>query len=140
VLFGLLPPKPSFSFRVPWLRDLPWGKVWSQKLDEKQGKGILSALKSEIERHEEGHLDNDLAYLADVAIRIRDAHIVDDSLTAVRQQASELLSRAKELYPSVEHIDPQPDQAPAVDNVIAEIEQPRANASDDAGSGDDIPF
>ena len=65
---------------------VPWKSVWSQQLDEKQAKQLLAVFKSEIDNHRNDRLDADIAYLADVATRIRGAQIVAGSLDAVRRR------------------------------------------------------
>ncbi len=119
---------------------LPWKKVWSQKVPEHGAKKLLAAFKSEIDNHANGHRDPDIAYLADIALRIRDAQIVDDSLTDVRNQASELIARASQLYATVSSMTPTPDHGPDVKVVLAQIEEPAQGTEHTPPFADDIPF
>jgi hypothetical protein len=122
--------------------DLQWEKIWSEKLDEKQAEKLLSEFQTEIGNHDDGTAEDDdidIAYAADVAARIKDAQIVDESLTATRERAADMLAQAAKLYPTISSITPNPASAPDVDEIIAEIQQPK-EASDATPPPDDIPF
>jgi hypothetical protein len=130
----------SLSRRQILAGDLPWAKIWSQKVDEKYARYLLAALETEIRFHDGGHRDEDLAYLADVAMRIKLAQIVDETLESVRDLASATLDRAADRYPSISSILPMPDREPNVDSVIAEIERRTGGDEPEPPPPDDIPF
>ena len=73
-------------------------------------------------------------------MRIKDGQIVDKSLETVRKSASEALDLAANLYPTISSISPDPDRAPEVGDVLAEIEKRKEEPQGSSLSENDIPF
>ena len=116
-------------------RSFSWKTLWSQTLPTADIDSFIKGLRSEIEGHQEGNIDNDLAYVADIVKRI-ESGLLTDGGADLRGQASAALADAAKEYPSVGRLSPSAEGPPDVQDVLDEI----SAALPDTSSDDEIPF
>ena len=113
---------------------IPWSDLWSVKLDSKFVQVMLDWFDSEIMGHEEAEFeDHDIAYIVDLACRIKNGYICDD--TKLQAATNELLDRATALYPSVAKYKPPRDSKPTPTAITREIDAAIQKRNDAQGVG-----
>lgn len=108
--------------------DVPWSRVWRGKITLTQANEILDAFWQEVTYQATRAADEDIAYLADLAVRMSRGRLLDPesvgsrlSLTETIERAENLLALATEIYPSVASIDVS-DGPPNLAELLREIE------------------
>jgi len=92
--------------------DVPWDRIWSGKISLAEANELLDSLWREVTYQATRAADEDIAYLADLAVRISRGKLLDPGSQAAIldvqetiERASALLTLATEIYPSVARID-----------------------------------
>jgi hypothetical protein len=121
---------------------VPWAKIWSGRVSHDQGKALLKILDSELEGHQQGNFDADLAYATDLASRISRGELVESAPSTLLEAANALLTKTGELYPAVSGHVPgaaRPDVKAIVDE-IQKAEQAFNESINDEMDPEDVPF
>lgn len=114
--------------------EVPWELVWSTKLGQHEAEALVKAIESEAETHGDFDRDYDIAYAADVAIRMLKSTLAVQDLTSLAPRLTEALKKAVKLYPAIELINPAPKGITDLHEVLDQIK--KASEEDD----EDIPF
>jgi hypothetical protein len=128
-------------------KDISWETIWNGKISKDGAKSLLDSLESEVKYHDEDVIhgremgDYDIAYLCDIAKRIENGMIIDESCEVERDRARKLLEKANSFYESVSSLEINSTEAPDANNVIEEIDSINKEKEDEGQVGeDDIPF
>lgn len=122
--------------------DVPWELVWASPIPAEAATSILKSFSREIDSHRNTeYLDDDLAYMVDIAARIRDGSLVEDGQLRgdAMAQARSLIDSAAELYPSIRTFLPASGM-PDVHTIREEIAEAATEGRSDEVDPDDIPF
>jgi hypothetical protein len=117
--------------------DIDWEDIYGLVLPVAAADVFIKALQSEIEHNREYVADADIAYAADVVMRIRDGIIaIDGGLSPEMVVAmNSSLGQAIELYSAIAEIKPKRDSLTDLSGVVAQI-----NGAHEVDEEDDIPF
>lgn len=115
---------------------LNWQAIWELKLSVADVDIFVKIANSELRHHQEFPPDSDLAYIADVLIRIQRGYLHSDNQEASIEAVAEPLRIASELYPSIEEHSPNKTGLSDLTAIIAEIQK----AAGDEALDDNIPF
>jgi hypothetical protein len=119
---------------------VPWKVIWSTKLSQQELEMLMKTLESEVDaRLEEGVIDYDIAYAADLVKRIASKTLVTTITPEIEAQAHELLSEAAKIYTAISTHLPIPDGPPDVTSITRQIDE-ATPVNEEATSDDDIPF
>ena len=100
--FALVRGLQNSSSRQIILKDnMPWEQIWKPQLNSEDGALLLEALSNEIQFHLSGQTDEDIAYSADIASRIKAGQIVTSPNDKLTSHAAALLKRPGEIYPGI---------------------------------------
>lgn len=122
----------------------PWAVAWNSQLSADDANAIIKVFKRETANHKDGPgPDNDLAWTTDPVARIANGEIASASNVAVVDAATKALAEASIIYPSIARYKPPKSAAPAVEDIIKEIQERTAQATDEPSTDfkdEDIPF
>ena len=118
-----------------------WTSIWSSQLSDLAFSIILKQFERELNNHKEEifEIDEDLAYLIDIFMRIIDGYLYK----LPEEQKSKITSYiddAAQIYPSIESYKFDKDGPPNVKNIIHEIEKRQMELQDTIEEPDDFPF
>ena len=121
--------------------DIPWDTLWGGKVLDPICERLIKRYGYEIDFHgdETSGLDEDLAYQTDILMRMKSGFIVEDS-SKYKEQIDELISRAREIYPSIGSYEPISGELPNPLDIIAEIDARNEENDEEDGEDHDIPF
>lgn len=101
-----------------------WSMVWASFIDEEKGSKVLDRLEKEIKYSKDEGADADIAYTADLALRLVRGWIETPS-EAFIARAKELLAAAAQIYPAVDSI-PETDGPPELEKVLIQVAERQA--------------
>lgn len=105
-----------------------WEKIWSKPLMFDRALDVMKAFVDEIRYQASEGADEDIAYLADLALRLRDGILqVDAKAADLRSLAGDALELAAETYPSVMSLEADAKTPPRLDEVLAQVESRRGS-------------
>jgi len=105
-----------------------WAKIWSQPISAERAVAVLRAFVDEIRFQANEGADEDIAFLADLAMRIRNGILrVNSSREEFRTIAGEAIELAAQTYPSIKALSVDDASAPEVARVLDEVEAREAD-------------
>jgi hypothetical protein len=103
--------------------ELPWEKVWVQTLTEPDAQYLLDVFEGEVNGHRDLEFeDADVAYGADVAIRIARGELIDMESPST-ERAKDLVEALASIYSEVAGYDPPVAAAPDPVTIIDQIDE-----------------
>jgi len=110
--------------RISRLESDVWVKVWSTPVTAKKLDQVLEWFAGEIRMNLDDSVDQDIAYLADLALRIKNGILVpveDDQGGRLKAGADVLLEVTAVIYPAVRELSVSSSAGPSVGEMLAEI-------------------
>lgn len=135
------------SLKRAMIDEVDWAAAWSGRIDIETAEALLDKLEAEIEYQRTQMADEDIAYLADLGVRLARGDLIDP--TSQRRQevvtrAASLVASAADVYSAISALVPSNKTRPVLDDVLIEVES-RAKRqletvaeSAPAGGGEDI--
>lgn len=101
--------------------DVNWEVVWSAHLKASECTQVLDRLEQEIQHHENGTRDLDLAFLIDLALRMKFQGLARPYDERRTRRIEALVASTQSFYPAVSGLRPIKDRAPEADWLKSEF-------------------
>lgn len=102
--------------------EISWERVWSTKLSESNTKNLVESIVGEVEHHREFGPDPDIAYAADLSMRLLRGMINVENFSPLAPQVEEALRLATDLYPAIASLEPPTNDLTDLGEVLEQID------------------
>lgn len=100
-----------------------WPRVWENALSEQVIEQILDGATDEINYQVRSEPDEDIAYFAEILVRIVKTNLGAEANEEQMVKANEILERCIDAYPTIADLSPALDAAPDLVNVLDEVKE-----------------
>lgn len=113
-----------------------WKIIWGAKIHKEFVTTFLSMFELEFRYHEEpdSRPDPDIAYILDIAKRIRKGEISGALPEPDATKLQALIERVAKLYPKSARYEPKAGAPPLVEDIVSQIEEPGPDGGEDPHS------